>query len=189
MHGKRFMRPKRKTVGEPALARRAAVRQSSRAWLHPRSRPGPDFWEERVRDLNHDFKELCRHNRDGSYATQADREHILDVVANQLHEMGYRGLRAQGLSPSTSRSWPPVGSSRSSPREPSRTGCRRCAGPRRSSARTTLSPAPTPPTASLIGCTSPTFQKQRSLAWNNSRHPHPLCPDVAALAGCLRPAP
>ncbi len=52
-----------------------------------------------MRDLNHDFKELCRHNRDGSYATQADREHILDVVANQLHEMGHRGLRAQGLKP------------------------------------------------------------------------------------------
>jgi hypothetical protein len=52
-----------------------------------------------VRDLNHDFKELCRHNRDGSYATQADREHILDLIANQLHEMGHRGLRAQGLKP------------------------------------------------------------------------------------------
>jgi hypothetical protein len=52
-----------------------------------------------VRDLNHDFKELCRHNRDGSYATQADREHILDLVADQLHEMGHRGLRAQGLKP------------------------------------------------------------------------------------------
>jgi hypothetical protein len=52
-----------------------------------------------MRDLNHDFKELCRHNRDGSYATQADREHILDLVANQLHEMGVRGLRAQGFKP------------------------------------------------------------------------------------------
>ncbi len=52
-----------------------------------------------MRDLNHDFKELCRHNRDGSYATRADREHILDLVANQLHEMGYRGLRAHGLKP------------------------------------------------------------------------------------------
>ena len=52
-----------------------------------------------MRDLNHDFKELCRHNRDGSYATQADRAHILDLVANQLHEMGYRGLRAHGLKP------------------------------------------------------------------------------------------
>jgi len=52
-----------------------------------------------MRDLNHDFKELCRHNRDGSYATQADRAHILDLVANQLHEMGVRGLRAQGLKP------------------------------------------------------------------------------------------
>jgi hypothetical protein len=49
--------------------------------------------------LNHDFKDLCRHNRDGSYATQADREHILDVVADQLHDMGHRGLRAEGLKP------------------------------------------------------------------------------------------
>ena len=48
---------------------------------------------------SHDFKDLCRHNRDGSYATQADREHILDLVADQLHEMGYRGLRAQGMKP------------------------------------------------------------------------------------------
>jgi len=52
-----------------------------------------------MRDLNHDFKELCRHNRDGSYATQADREHILDLIADQLHDMGHRGLRAQGLKP------------------------------------------------------------------------------------------
>ncbi len=52
-----------------------------------------------MRDLNHDFKELCRHNRDGSYATQADREQILDLIADQLHEMGYRGLRAHGLKP------------------------------------------------------------------------------------------
>ena len=50
-----------------------------------------------MRDLNHDFKELCRHNRDGSYATQADRAHILDLVANQLHEMGVRGLARPGL--------------------------------------------------------------------------------------------
>ena len=40
-----------------------------------------------MRDLNYDLKQLCRHNRDGSYATQADREHILDLVADQLQEM------------------------------------------------------------------------------------------------------
>ena len=52
-----------------------------------------------MRDLNYDFKQLCRHNRDGSYATQADREHILDLIADQLYEMGFRGLRAHGLKP------------------------------------------------------------------------------------------
>ena len=49
--------------------------------------------------FNYELKQLCRHNRDGSYATQADRGHILDLVANQLHEMGVRGLRAQGFKP------------------------------------------------------------------------------------------
>jgi hypothetical protein len=52
-----------------------------------------------MRDLNYDFKQLCRRNRDGSFATQSDREHILDLVADQLHEMGVRGLRAQGFKP------------------------------------------------------------------------------------------
>ena len=29
-----------------------------------------------MRDLNHDFKNLCHRNRDGSLATQHDRESI-----------------------------------------------------------------------------------------------------------------
>ena len=37
-----------------------------------------------MRDLNHDFKNLCRRNRDGSFATQHDRESILTLIANQL---------------------------------------------------------------------------------------------------------
>ena len=52
-----------------------------------------------MRDLNYDFKQLCRRNRDGSFATQADREHILDLVADQLYEIGVRDLRAQGFKP------------------------------------------------------------------------------------------
>src|SRR6266702_7187025 len=55
--------------------------------------------EVAMRDLNYDFKQLCRRNRDDSFATQADREHILDLVADQLHEMGIRGLRSQGFKP------------------------------------------------------------------------------------------
>ena len=54
-----------------------------------------------MRDLNYDLKQLCRHNRDGSYATQADREHILDLVADQLHEMGFRHMNAHSLKPRT----------------------------------------------------------------------------------------
>ena len=52
-----------------------------------------------MRDLNYDLKQLCRHNRDGSYATQADREHILDLIADQLHAMGFRHMNAHSLKP------------------------------------------------------------------------------------------
>jgi len=52
-----------------------------------------------MRDLNYQLKQLCRRNRDGSYATQADRERMLALFANQLHEMGYRHMRAESLKP------------------------------------------------------------------------------------------
>ena len=32
--------------------------------------------------LNYELKQLCARNRDGSFATQADRERILTLVAN-----------------------------------------------------------------------------------------------------------
>lgn len=50
-----------------------------------------------MRDLNHDLKNLCQRNRDGSFATQHDRESILTLIANQLEEDGFRHLRATGM--------------------------------------------------------------------------------------------
>jgi site-specific recombinase XerC len=52
-----------------------------------------------MRDLNYQLKTLCRRNRDGSFATQADRERMLSLFANQLHEMGFRHMRADSLKP------------------------------------------------------------------------------------------
>jgi hypothetical protein len=52
-----------------------------------------------VRGLNHQLKQLCRQNRDGSYGTQARRERELTLVANQLHELGYRGMGSHSLRP------------------------------------------------------------------------------------------
>ena len=52
-----------------------------------------------MRDLNYELKQLCRRNRDGSYATQRDRERVLDQIANQLHELGYRHMGAASLKP------------------------------------------------------------------------------------------
>lgn len=52
-----------------------------------------------MRDLNHQLKQLCRHNREGSYGTQAQRERMLTLAANQLHELGYRGMNDHSLKP------------------------------------------------------------------------------------------
>ncbi len=50
-----------------------------------------------MRDLNYELKQLCHRNRDGSYGTQRDRERVLDRIANQLHELGYRHMGAVSL--------------------------------------------------------------------------------------------
>jgi len=52
-----------------------------------------------MRDLNYQLKQLGRRNRDGSFATQADRERMLALFANQLQEMGYRHMRSDSLKP------------------------------------------------------------------------------------------
>jgi hypothetical protein len=49
--------------------------------------------------LNYELKQLCARNRDGSFATQADRERILTLVANQLRAMGFVNMQAQSLKP------------------------------------------------------------------------------------------
>src|SRR5205814_8784241 len=95
------MRFNGKSARKPSLAILAAALEQiaemdalPRVPFHQRAKE-----EAPMRDLNYDFKQLCRRNRDGSYATQADREHILDLCADQLHEMGIRELRAQGFKP------------------------------------------------------------------------------------------
>ena len=52
-----------------------------------------------MRDLNYQLKGICNRNKDGSFATQAARQHSLDLMANQLHKLGYRHLTATGLKP------------------------------------------------------------------------------------------
>jgi len=52
-----------------------------------------------MRTLNYELKQLCYRNRDGSFGTQADRLHILHLIADQLHEAGFRNLHAAGLKP------------------------------------------------------------------------------------------
>jgi hypothetical protein len=52
-----------------------------------------------MRDLNYQLKQLCRHCREGSYATQTKRERVLTLIANQLHELGYRGMSTKSLKP------------------------------------------------------------------------------------------
>ena len=52
-----------------------------------------------MKGLNHQLKQLCRHNREGSFGTQVRRERELTLVATQLHELGYRGMNDHSLKP------------------------------------------------------------------------------------------
>ena len=52
-----------------------------------------------MRDLNYQLKQLCKRNRDGSYSTQANRARMLNQIANQLQEMGYRRMTTDPLKP------------------------------------------------------------------------------------------
>jgi site-specific recombinase XerC len=50
-----------------------------------------------MRDLNYALKQLGRRHRDGSDATQANRAHMLSLIANQLYALGYKKLHATEL--------------------------------------------------------------------------------------------
>ena len=52
-----------------------------------------------MRDLNYELKKMCQRNCDGSFSTQRDRARVLDLVANQLQELGYRHMTAASLKP------------------------------------------------------------------------------------------
>ena len=52
-----------------------------------------------MQDLNYELKRLCARNRDGSFATQANRERVLTLIANQLREMGFVNMHVQSLKP------------------------------------------------------------------------------------------
>lgn len=48
-------------------------------------------------DLSYTLRQLCLRNRDGSHATQADRQRSLSLAARQLCEAGFRQMRAPSL--------------------------------------------------------------------------------------------
>ena len=50
-----------------------------------------------MRDLNFDLKRLQAAHEDGSHGTRAARSYALAQVADTLHELGFKGLRATGL--------------------------------------------------------------------------------------------
>lgn len=48
-------------------------------------------------DLTYTLRQLCLRNRDGSHATQADRQRSLSLAACQLREAGFHQMRATSL--------------------------------------------------------------------------------------------
>ena len=60
----------------------------------------------RMRNLNYELKQLCRRNRDGSFATQRDRERVLDLVASQLPRDGLPTLHGRSKPQAKARRGP-----------------------------------------------------------------------------------
>jgi hypothetical protein len=52
-----------------------------------------------MRGLNHQLKQLCQHNREGSFGTQNRRERELTLIANELHRIGFSGMNSHSLKP------------------------------------------------------------------------------------------
>ena len=50
-----------------------------------------------MRQLNYDLKRLQDGRTEGGFVTRRDRSYMLAQVADTLHELGFRGLRATGL--------------------------------------------------------------------------------------------
>ncbi|MCY3813533.1 MAG: integrase domain-containing protein [Gammaproteobacteria bacterium] len=50
-----------------------------------------------MRQLNFDLKRLQERHREGGFVTRRDRSYALAQMADTLHELGFRGLRATGL--------------------------------------------------------------------------------------------
>jgi len=50
-----------------------------------------------MRDLNYQLKMLCKHSHEGSFETRVGRERQLTAIANQLHDLGFRQLKATSL--------------------------------------------------------------------------------------------
>lgn len=48
-------------------------------------------------DLTYTLRQLCQRNRDGSHATQADRQRSLTLASRQLRDAGFRQVRANSL--------------------------------------------------------------------------------------------
>jgi len=139
-----------------------------------------------MRDLNHDFKRLCQRNRDGSLATQHDRESILSRLPISLMKAGFGTCVRLACGQSMSSILSHVGTPKRSPRAPSRTACRPCAGwPRRSTSKTSW-PAKTPTTASPSGAMSPMCL--RRMRWMpTSWRPSPIRSRPCRCA-CKRPS-
>ena len=50
-----------------------------------------------MRDLNYQLKLLCKHSHEGSFETRVGRERQLSAIANQLHDLGFRQMKATSL--------------------------------------------------------------------------------------------
>ena len=115
-------------------------------------------------DLTYSLRQLCKRNRDGSHATQADRRQVLTLASRQLSEQGFRRMKATSLQEkhvvALLRRWQGEGLSAGTLKN----AWRICAGgPRRSAGRALCQPT-TRSSGCRSGASSPRSAKPRRWA-------------------------
>jgi hypothetical protein len=75
----------------------AALLKTATLKARSRRRAGKKRKGKIMRKLNYELKQLCLRNRDGSFATQADRQRSLDLCADQLYALGFDNMVVSSL--------------------------------------------------------------------------------------------
>jgi len=97
MDDEREPKPLAGSLSDSLAAQIEALLKTVTPKARAKRRPGKKSKGKRMRKLNYELRQLCLRNRDGSFATQADRQRCLDLCAKQLNALGFKHMSVSSL--------------------------------------------------------------------------------------------